>query len=337
MKIIILAGGLSPERNVSISSSVKIQEALNGNGHQTILLDIAENIKEYSSFEEAYSIYSKRIFNVLVSKEEPDLTQLKKIYPNEIGQNILSLCKKADLCYLGLHGGIGEGGKLQALLDIHQIKYTGSGSLGSGMAMDKNIAKQIMVANDILTPQWCFVSKNDIPSYQSPCVIKQVDNGSSIGVELAENNQDYLLATEKISRMANQLMIEEKINGREFSVGILGSTKLPAIEIIPKKGFYDYSHKYQSGATTEITPAKISNELASKMGKIALKTHKILKLQVYSRIDFIVTNQGEIYCIEANSLPGMTPTSLLPQEAAADGINFNQLCETIVDLSLNKY
>ena len=253
-----------------------------------------------------------------------------------IGKNVLAICQSADCCFLALHGGLGENGKLQALLDIFGIKYTGSNYQGSLLAMDKHISKQLFVQNKILTPAWQVVQKVHTLTIPAPCVVKPISNGSSIGVQIVENAVALPTAIRQAQIYSQRVLVEEKINGREFSVGILGETILPIIEIIPQNGFYDYANKYQVGATLEITPAEISPTLSEKLGYLALKVHRLLGLEVYSRIDFIVTETEEVYCIEANSLPGMTPTSLLPQEATAMGLSYGQLCEKILELSLAK-
>jgi len=241
---------------------------------------------------------------------------------------------KADVVFLGLHGGIGENGKLQAIFDLYNIKYTGSGYKGSLLALDKIVSKEIMSVNNILTPEWSIINNDNINTIQAPAVVKPNDNGSSIGVQVVDNEvelQNVILFAQKYS---NTVLVEQKIVGREFSVEILGEEVLPIIELIPKKGFYDYSSKYQPGATEEISPANISDKITEKMQGIALSIFKKLELKVYGRVDFIMDSNENIFCIEVNSLPGMTPTSLLPQEAYAANITYEDLCERIINLSI---
>ncbi|MCF1685594.1 D-alanine--D-alanine ligase [Tetragenococcus halophilus] len=341
MDIVVLAGGLSYERDVSLSSGGKIATALEEKGHSVLLLDIYLGM-DANNFEEALQKQTENNKNrdYSISKEEPALENLAKLSQQQndlVGNNVISICKSADFCFLALHGGIGENGKLQALFDIYNIKYSGSDYKSSLLAMDKEVSKKLMVTNHILTPNWEMIDSFYQRKISAPCVVKPIDNGSSIGVEMVEEDTHLDEAVKTAAKFQSKIMIEEKITGREFSVGILGGTVLPVIEIIPKHGFYNYENKYQEGATTEVVPAEISEKLTKKLSDLALLVHNTLGLSVYSRIDFMVTSDSKIYCIEANSLPGMTPTSLLPQEAAAQGIDFADLCEKIVQFSLDKY
>lgn len=340
MNIVVLSGGLSDERDVSLSSGSQIANALIKNGHKVLLLDLYLGLKEVNTFEEAYKVYGETVYDYKVPKIAPNLEKLiekNNGRRSEIGGNVISICKSADIVFLGLHGGIGENGKLQAIFDLHNIKYTGSGYKGSLLAMDKIVSKEIMTVNNILTPEWSIIDSENNNTIMAPAVVKPNDNGSSIGVKVAENHGELKDAIEVAKQYSSTILVEQKIEGREFSVGILGEEVLPIIELIPKEGFYDYSNKYQPGATEEITPADISRENTKRMQDIALNIFKKLGLEVYGRVDFIMDSNENIYCIEANSLPGMTPTSLLPQEAEATGINYEQLCEKIVEHTLSKY
>ncbi|GMA08477.1 D-alanine--D-alanine ligase [Tetragenococcus halophilus subsp. flandriensis] len=341
MDIVVLAGGLSYERDVSLSSGGKIATALEEKGHSVLLLDIYLGM-DANNFEEALQkqTESNKNRDYSIGKKEPALENLAKLSQQQndlVGNNVISICKSADFCFLALHGGIGENGKLQALFDIYNIKYSGSDYKSSLLAMDKEVSKKLMVTNHILTPNWEMIDSFYQRKISAPCVVKPIDNGSSIGVEMVEEDTHLDEAVKAAAKFQSKIMIEEKVAGREFSVGILGDTILPAIEIIPKHGFYNYENKYQEGATIEIAPAEISEKLTKKLSDLALLVHNTLGLSVYSRIDFMVTSDSKIYFIEANSLPGMTPTSLLPQEAAAQGIDFPDLCEKIVQFSLDKY
>lgn len=340
MNIVVLSGGLSDERDVSLSSGSQIANALIKNGHRVLLLDLYLGLKEVNTFEEAYKVYGETVYDYKVPKIAPNLEKLiekNNGRRSEIGETVISICKSADIVFLGLHGGIGENGKLQAIFDLHNIKYTGSGYKGSLLAMDKIVSKEIMTVNDILTPEWSIIDSENNNTIMAPAVVKPNDNGSSIGVKVVENQDELKDAIEVAKQYSSTILVEQKIEGREFSVGILGEEVLPIIELIPKEGFYDYSNKYQPGATEEITPADISRENTKRMQDIAINIFKKLGLEVYGRVDFIMDSNENIYCIEANSLPGMTPTSLLPQEAEANGINYEQLCEKIVKYSLSKY
>ena len=337
MKIVVLAGGMSSEREVSMTSGSKIANALIANGHEVLLIDLLTGISNYSDFDSAYKKCKKDHYEYGVSEAIPDS---EKYLGKEIGANVLEICGSADMTFFALHGGIGENGKLQAIFDVYDIKYTGSGYQSSLLAMDKLIAKELMRFHNIPTADWKVISDVDkTEEINLPAVVKPLDCGSSIGISLVGSKQELRVAINEALRYSDnpQILVEDKIEGREFSVGILGDQVLPTIELIPKSGFYDYQNKYQKGRTEEIVPAIIDSELAHQMGELALKTHKMLGLSVCSRTDFLIDRNNNIFVIEVNSLPGMTPTSLLPQEAKATGIGFNELCDSIVSESMKKY
>ena len=311
MKIVVLAGGLSPERDVSLLSGTLITKALKNKGHDVTFLDLLTG--EHISTDKS-----------VVDEKEPNLKFLKEKYKCDIGNGVIELCKEADIVFLALHGGIGENGKLQAIFDAYNINYTGSSSLGSMLAMNKDLAKLLVRNDGVLTADWKLVSSKEEIDFDFPFVIKPNDGGSSIGVFIIQNEKDL----ENVL-IESEMLVEKLISGREFSVGILNNEALPPIEIIPKEGFYDYKNKYQAGRTIEVCPASISSDLEKGLKDMALKAHKVLKLDFYSRIDFIVDKDNNIYFLEANTLPGMTPTSLLPQEAKAIGIEYEDLCEKI--------
>lgn len=342
MKVIVLAGGLSPERDVSLKSGSLVANSLIKSGYDVMLLDLYLGINnkvftpEYRN-NKMGSYYSYEFLN-----NEPDLEKLKKdAYKfnkdSLIGEGVIDLCKNADIVFMALHGSIGENGKLQALFDIYGIKYTGTGYEGSVLAMNKNLSKEIMMQNNINTAKWIKLSLDNNINYNEikyPCVVKPCTCGSSIGISILDSKEELENALVYAKKYENDIIIEEKISGREFSVGIFENNALPPIEIIPKKGFYDYKNKYQENSTIEVCPAQINSDLEQKLKEVALKVHKVLNLGMYSRIDFIVDKNNDIYCLEANTLPGMTQTSLLPQEAKASGISYDELCEKIIHISM---
>lgn len=337
MKIIVLSGGLSPERDVSLSSGALIANALIENGHDVMLLDLFLG-NENKEIEPIYrNKNSKYRFNYVVPEQEPDLLSIKACVDSDndfIGNGIIDLCKKADIVFMGLHGSVGENGQLQAVFDLYGIKYTGTGYIGSLLAMDKDISKRLMRENNILTADWKYIKlneDNDLSDIKFPCVVKPCSCGSSVGVTIVENTNQLNSAIDYAKKYEDFVVIEDKIVGREFSVGILDGKTLPVIEIKPLNGFYDYKNKYQKGFTEEICPADISKEIEQLLQCNALKVHNTLRLGFYSRIDFIVDDRNNAFCLEANTLPGMTPTSLLPQEALAASISYNQLCNKIVN------
>lgn len=336
MKIVVLAGGKSSEREVSMTSGSKIANALITNGHHVLLVDLLTGIPECSSFDIAYKKYSKDYYEYMVSEKVPNLNDFDK----EIGANVLEICGSADITFFALHGGIGENGKLQAIFDVYDIKYTGSDYQSSLLAMDKLLTKELMRFHGIPTADWAVVSGvEQIEAIELPAVVKPIDCGSSIGISLVDTKHELKTAINEAFKYSNnsKILVEDKIVGREFSVGILMDQVLPVIELIPKSGFYDYQNKYQKGRTEEIVPAQIEENLAEQMKALAYKTHQMLGMAVCSRTDFLIDQDNNIYVIEVNSLPGMTPNSLLPQEAEAVGIGFNELCESLVEGSMKKY
>lgn len=337
MRVIVLAGGYSTERNVSFSSGALIANALIENGHEVMLLDLYLGISN-EDFPAEYTRSPEYTYKI--HETEPDLEALRAAANRQdlIGEGVLDLCREADVVFLALHGSIGENGQLQALFDLHKINYTGSGYIGCLLAMEKDISKRLMKQNDIATPNWITVFKDKEYSkniFPFPCVVKPCSNGSSIGVSFADNENELAEAIDSAFRYEDKVIVEQKITGREFSVGILDNRALPIIEIVPKTGFYDYKNKYQKGCTDEICPANLDKELTEKIQNEALKVHRTLNLGFYSRIDFLLDKNNVFYCLEANALPGMTPTSLLPQEALCAGINYNSLCEKICNSAKN--
>lgn len=344
MRIVVLAGGLSTERDVSISSGILVASALREKGHEVVLLDVftgyEQNICDIDAlFKQNYSFTDKANVGETVS----DLSEVRENRLNKsarfIGTNVIEICTEADITFLALHGGEGENGQIQASLDLLGIKYTGTGYLGSALAMNKGLTKSVFVQNKINTPAGeIFKSLEDAMSWSIfPCVVKPCSGGSSVGIAKAENEEEYILAVKDAFRYENEIVVEQFVKGREFSVGILGGKALPPIEIIPKSGFYDYASKYQEGATDEICPADIDEQTDKKLRESAVAAYNSLHLDSYARVDFLVDENGEPFCLEANTLPGMTPTSLLPQEAAVEGLNYADLCEKIIEISLAKY
>jgi len=333
MKIIVLAGGNSPEREVSLASGSLIANALIENGHEVMLLDLLLGV-ENKEIDSSYKNKNDELYSYKVGKEVLDLSKFDNL--PLIHESVIPLLKECDVVFNALHGGIGENGKLQAVLDIYGIKYTGSDSFSSMLSMDKEISKILMKEKGYPTADYfMYDEKANSNVLEFPLVIKPCSCGSSVGVSIVNNNSEYENAIKKALVYEDRIVVEQYIKGREFSVGVLNDKVLPPIEIVPKQGFYDYENKYQSGATLEICPADLTKEENDEISRCAIGIHKALGLGYYSRIDFILGGDGKFYCLEANSLPGMTNTSLLPQEAAASGIGFNELVEMIVKEKMN--
>lgn len=344
MKIVVLAGGMSMERDVSLSSGSLICKALRSLGHKALLVDLYMGLETEGDlaelFEELPPVPELRVY-----AGEPDLEAVRASRPwkspSLIGPNVLELCQLADVVFLGLHGTCGEDGRIQAVLELMGIPYTGSGCLASALAMNKHVTKEIVSAAGIATPAWRRVEyrEADIPDIveatELPCVVKPVDSGSSVGVSIPETKEALTQAL-RVNLHRGEVLIEQYVRGREIDVGVLDGRALPSIEITPRQGFYDYVNKYQPGATVEVTPAPIPAEIEAELGRAALTAHQKLGLTAYSRADFILDENGKIWFLEINTLPGMTPTSLMPQEAAAVGIGYSDLCQKIVDLALKE-
>ena len=340
MKIAVLAGGYSPERNVSLSSGALISAALIRRGHEVAYADVYLGIKNCGDVNSLFTKIAPAVPKI--DGVEPDLDALKASNEGReelIGENILELCRASDVVFLALHGGMGENGQLQATLDNFAIKYTGSSYIGCLLSMDKDISKKIMIGDGIPVPTGITLKVGEpIPeNIGLPAVVKPCSAGSSVGVSIVYTENELKKAITDAFGVEDSILIEKKVEGREFSVGVLGGRSLPAIEIIPKSGFYDYKNKYQSGMTEEICPADLTEAEAEAAGELAVNTAKALRLDGYCRVDMILDKYTEKFvCLEANALPGMTPTSLLPQEAAAAGIGYDELCDMIVKSALSK-
>lgn len=342
MNIVVLAGGISPERDVSLTSAALISNALIKKGHKVALVDVYEGLDSGVSPSPELFV-DEGNYTYKVEEAIPDLDAVIRRNGGRkalIGPGVLELCALADVVYIGLHGAMGENGQLQATLDNYGIKYTGSGYIGSLLAMDKDIAKKLLSIEGIPTPPGVLCRPDRKEASEAahkmgfPCVIKPCSCGSSVGVSIIENEEELDAALCFAEKYEDSILVEKRIVGREMTVAILDGEVLPAVEIIPKNGYYDYKNKYQSGMTTEICPAPIAEAEFEKMADYTRRAFSALKLRGLARMDYILTEDGEAYCLEANTLPGMTPTSLLPQAAAAVGIGYEELCDKIVKMAL---
>ena len=343
MKIAVLTGGLSTERDVAISSGGRISEALRTRGHSVVLVDVFMGCDKVEDMDKLYADNTDLVAAAGVGESVPDLKLIKSLRSDKsdsfIGPNVIDICRAADITFFALHGGEGENGQLQAAFDMLGIKYTGANYLGAALAMDKGITKALLMQHKVLTAKGeIFRRGADTDKWDSfPCVIKPCSGGSSVGIAKAANRDEFKAAVDDAFSYEDEIVVEEFIEGREFSVGVLGGVVLPPIEIIPTTGFYDYKSKYQAGLTIEECPAKINERQDKVLRESALDAYNVLRLNAYARIDFILDKNDRAYCLEANTLPGMTPTSLLPQEAAVLGMDYPALCERIIEISLDKY
>jgi D-alanine-D-alanine ligase len=338
LKITVLMGGESAERNVSLASGIRIVLALRSRGHEVIAFDPSNGpISEQEQ---------EKLATSAVGTEPPSLDALAKTTGGAFlpGLEAIPEIANAEVVFLALHGGMGEDGTIQALLDMAHVRYTGSGHLSSALAMDKDLSKKLFQAAGVQTADWLMApaSIDEVDKRLGfPVVVKPSKQGSTVGLSVVKKRDDFDAAVNEAWRYDDEVMIEQFVPGRELTVGILEDEALPVGEIKPVHEIYDYECKYTAGMAVEEFPAKLSSEQASRVQAQAVAAFKALKLKGYARIDFRLSGSedggsGEFYCLEANTLPGMTELSLIPQGAAAAGISFPELCERIAVSASNK-
>jgi D-alanine-D-alanine ligase len=331
VRIAVLTGGTSSEREVALASGLEIVAALRSRGHEVSTVDLAAG---YVPPEHEAALLPGG-----VGREPPPLEQLQALERGMLSAGLgeIPAVRHADVIFLALHGGQGEDGTVQAVLDVIGVPYTGSGHLASGLAMDKDLTKRVLRDSGVRVAEW-LMAPVTAPAVEHafgfPCVVKPSREGSSVGLTLVRRAADLASAITLAVRYDREVMVEQFIGGRELTVGILGEQALPVGEIVPKHEMFDYECKYTTGMAEEIFPAKIDAALAAKTRDAALRAHRALKLGGYSRIDFRVGADGDIFCLEANTLPGMTANSLIPKAARAAGMSFPDLCEAICRLAL---
>ena len=336
MNITVLLGGSSAERDVSLASGLRMALALRERGHAVRAVDPAAGPVDLEALRRG------------VGAEPPTPEELAELRERRVEETLLTMpaVREADVVVLGLHGGRGEDGTVQALLDLAGVRYTGSGPLASALAMDKELSKQLFRAADVRTADWLMVRAGDDARWSTadaagevglalgyPLVVKPSKQGSTVGLTVVKRPDDLAPAIALAFRYDDEVMLERFVPGREFTVGILGGEALPVGEIIPQKEIYDYECKYTPGMAVEVFPAQLDAETAGDLQEQARRAFAALKLRGCARIDFRLTPDGTSYCLEANTLPGMTETSLIPQAAAAAGLTFGELCERLVQLA----
>lgn len=321
MKIIVLAGGDSPERDVSIKSGKAVAKALCSLCHEVALLDPIREVPK----ENIFTSDQEKIVNDFDSYIKAERRIVCPLHPS-----VLNACLLCDKVFPALHGGIGENGHLQALFECFGVSYSGSPAEACSAAMDKIITKRLYESAAIRTPLYTVhkqANKKPPVAPRYPCVIKPANGGSSIGVYFATSQSELELSVEKAHRICDTVIIEEKIVGRELSVSVLNDTPLAVTEIIPQSKYYDYESKYAVGGALELTPAPISDDIKKRALTLALNAHKALGMKNFSRTDMIMQRDSSLlYVLETNTLPGLTETSILPQAANANGIDFPSLC-----------
>ncbi len=326
-RITLLFGGTSPERTISKRSAVSIYNAIKNLGYECNLINPAYGEFQPKKTEDFF--------------KEEDLVEISnRNYVKAINSTLLD---KTDLVFIGLHGKWGEDGTIQSLLELRGIKYTGSKVVSSSVSMDKAMSKILFQHYGIQTANWFYTAQNHNSDFVInmiekqfgfPAVIKPNDQGSTVGLTICKNSSQVEEAMKLAFQFSNKIIIEEYIPGREMTVAILENKALPVLEIKPKHGIYDYECKYTTGMSEYVVPAEIPKEAAEKLQSQALLAFNALGCETYARIDFRMNNNFEPYCLEANTLPGMTSTSLVPKMAKAAGISFEQLVDRIIRLSL---
>ncbi|WP_250563865.1 D-alanine--D-alanine ligase [Sphaerisporangium fuscum] len=326
LRVALLLGGHSAERDVSMASAAEVIPALRGRGHSVEVFDTIKG--RLGPADEA------RVLTAKVGHIPPDLA-LRPV----VGMvpRLVEELLGADVVFLALHGGAGENGVIQAILDSVGLSYTGSGHLASAMAMDKNLSKRLFRAAAVPTPDWVLLEPDDDPDSlpfeitpSSPVIVKPNAQGSTIGLTLVEKPQALHEAVRTARIHDTDVLVERFVPRREFVVGVLDGRPLAVGEIkLRGKAIFDYEAKYQVGGALEIFPADIPAALTAELQELAVRAHHSLKVGSYSRVDFRQDEEGRLWCLEVNTLPGLTATSLFPQSAQAAGITFPELCERI--------
>ena len=327
-KVALLVGGTSPEREVSKMSGKGILQALKKIGYPTLLMDPAYGLNQPKDEEKFFS--------------EKDFVKISN--RNCIDAINSDLLNDVDVVFSAMHGKWAEDGKIQSLLELRGLKYTGSKVTASALAMDKDISKNIFKQVGVNTAEWFTVTAKgfepDLIAEQIkqeikfPCIIKPNDQGSTVGLKFVKDESEIEEGIIKAQKYSSKVLIERYIAGREITVGILDSEALPVLEIIPKSGLYDYNSKYTSGMCEYIVPAKIPDEVARDAQYQALLAFKSIGCEGYGRVDIRMNNYNEIFCLEVNTLPGMTSLSLVPKAAKAVGISFEELIDRIIQQAI---
>jgi D-alanine-D-alanine ligase len=329
MRIAVLMGGTSDEREVSLSSGAQVASALREAGHQVVAVDTARGV--VAPAEE------RRLLTEGVRAAPPLSSDLERL---DEGHTV-ALTRDpgigdVDVFFLALHGGTGEDGTIQALLDVAGVAYTGSDRLGCSLAMDKEVTKRLLRDAGVPTPDWMTgePTADDVADALGlPVIVKAAGGGSSLRLVLAHDRRELTEANQASRDWNDVVLFERYVKGRELTVGILGDEALPVGEIIPAHELFDYACKYQPGLAQEIFPADLPAQVARRLQELALRAHRALRMRDFSRVDFVLDEAGTPWCLEANALPGMTANSLVPKAARAAGIGFPELCDRLAALA----
>lgn len=329
MRVAVLLGGSSEERGVALASGCEVASALRSAGHRVDSIDSA--VGPLSAYQE------ELIRELGIGRAEIPVPAPRNPHALPDAEVIASerALADADVVFLALHGGAGEDGTIQTLLEAAGIAYAGSGPVACALAMNKDLAKRLLRDAGIATPEW-VVGRTPGEAVAErlglPVIVKPVSGGSSVRLVLAASVAEVDDATGIARGGGDSVMYEKYVPGREFTVGILDGVPLPVVEIEPVRELFDFDCKYEKGMAIETAPARISGDLALALQSSALRVHRILGLRHFSRVDFMVDGTDRAWCLEANALPGLTANSLLPKAARAAGIEFPELCERICRL-----
>ena len=328
--VALLTGGSTPERPVALAGARQVVDALRNRGFSVRVFDTCSGYLA--------STAESSVMTDGVARVTPTLDELEQLRQQEDLFALMAsdALRTSDVCWPLLHGLQGEGGQLQSLLEANGIPFVGSDARGSTLAIDKGVSKTLMEAAGVPTPNWQIWRAGDpepeVMNY--PVVVKPSRVGSTVGLTVVRAASELSAALEMAIGYDDEVLVEDFVPGRELTVGVLRDQALAVGEIRTSGDVFDFESKYQPGVATEIFPAEIPRELAEQVSRMALATHRALKLRDFSRVDFRLDASGSPLCFEANTLPGMTPNSLLPQSAAAAGIGFSDLCEIFVELAL---
>jgi D-alanine-D-alanine ligase len=337
LKIALICGGISPEREVSLASGKKITQALRQRGHTVAVIDPAAGHDQPDEDE---------LFSFSIKSEPPSKNGIRSEGSRKYLDAVnIAVPDDTEAVFIALHGTWGEDGRIQALLEFRGIPYTGSGVLASALAMDKIVTKKLFHDAGVPTPVWTSIAVADPDinalkgrineKFGYPAVVKPPDQGSTVGLTIVSNESDLEHAVDVAFRFSGNVLVESYIPGRELTVSILEGRALPIIEIRPKQGFYDYHNKYTPGRTDYLVPAPVDEEFGKRLQAIAVHAFSVLGCKGFGRVDFRYNDAGQVFCLEVNTIPGMTDTSLVPKAALADGISYEDLCERIVLDSLS--
>ncbi len=326
MKVAVVLGGTNEERNVSLATGRAVVAALRERGHEVVPVDPAHGA--------VLPVDEARMMGGAVGTDPPGIEELAHLRRSAVGAALAELpaVRNADVVFLALHGEFGEDGTVQGLLDLAGVPYTGSGCLGSAVAFDKRVSKELLVYAGVPTPAWTPVDASAAEIVEAlglPLVVKPSSGGSTVGLSVVRAADELEPALELAARYDDDVLCEEFVPGRELTVAVLGSEALPPVEIIPSHEIYDYECKYSDGMSRYEAPANLSADETRRLQNLAVRACAALRQTSYSRVDFKRADDGSFWCLEANSLPGLTSTSLVPKAAAAAGIGFPELCEKI--------